>query len=261
MNQLVCSHVPYPRIHEYLDLILTRKLNPEINFSAEALDSIIWEELAAIAEALHGAGLVTTIHGPFYDLNPAAFDPLALAVVRKRYDQTFRAAKLLKPRVIVFHPGYDKLHYLDSAEVWLKQSIAFWQEMLPKAEEIDCIMAIENIFEEEPATLRALLESVDSPRLRHCFDTGHFNMFAKVSLEEWFAELGPYMAESHIHDNHGRSDEHLPPGEGIIDFDKFFQLIRQYAPDAVWTLEAHSIERLKRAHNAIATITGEPSPF
>jgi sugar phosphate isomerase/epimerase len=130
---------------------------------------------------------------------------------------------------------------------WLKNSISFWREFLPRAKEAGCIIAVENIFEKEPSTLRGLLEAIDDPCFCHCFDVGHWNMFTTVTLEEWFAELGRFIAECHIHDNHGRADEHLPLGEGQIDFDRVFGLLRQYAPSAVWTIEAHSAKRMERA--------------
>jgi sugar phosphate isomerase/epimerase len=110
---------------------------------------------------------------------------------------------------------------------------------------------LENIFEEEPSTLRQVLDRINDPLVGHCFDSGHFNMFATVSLQQWFAVLGDRIVESHLHDNHGQADEHLPVGEGQIDFELVTSLLKQYAPDAVWTLEAHSRERLERARNAI----------
>jgi sugar phosphate isomerase/epimerase len=66
-------------------------------------------------------------------------------------------------------------------------------------------------------------------------------------MEEWFAEIGSYIAEAHIHDNFGIKDDHNAIGEGNIDFDLFFRLMEQYAPDAAWTLEAHSKETLEKA--------------
>lgn len=247
MNDRIHAHVPYPRLSANLDYILARRLNPEIFLPAEALDQIIWEELAAQAGALHAAGLATTIHAPFMDLNPGALDASIREATRRRFQQVFQAAGLLRPRVIVFHPGYDELRYGDNRMAWLKNSIAFWRDFLPLAGEVGCIIAVENIFEKETSTLRGLLEAVDDPAFRHCFDVGHWNMFTTVTLEEWFAELGPFIAECHIHDNHGRADEHLPPGEGVIDFERVFGLLRQYAPDAIRTIEAHTIERLERA--------------
>lgn len=247
MKNNIHAHVPYVRLAEHLEYAIANRINPEIFFPADALDQLVWEELSSLADALHAAGLNTTIHAPFIDLNPGAIDSSIRAASRHRIKQVLQAAELLRPRVIVVHPGYDDLHYGDNRLVWLKNSIDFWQEFVPRAAELGTILAVENIYEKEPSTIKALLEAIDAPCFRHCFDIGHWNMFTTVTLEEWFGELGAYVAESHIHDNHGQSDEHLPVGEGSIDFNRFFPLLNSYAPDAVWTIEAHSTEHLQRA--------------
>jgi sugar phosphate isomerase/epimerase len=251
MGSDIHIHVPYPRLAKHLEYLVSNGINPEVFFSAEALDHVVWEELSAQAHVLHSAGLSTTIHAPFMDLNPGALDPSIREVTRKRFRQVFSAAEQLKPRVIVFHPGYDELRYGSNRLDWLKNSIDFWREFVPYARELGCIIAMENIFEKEPSTLRGLLEAIDDPCFRHCFDVGHWNMFASGTLEQWFVELGPFTAECHIHDNHGQADEHLPPGEGLIDFSKLFDLLGKHAPGAVHTIEAHTIERLERALKAV----------
>jgi sugar phosphate isomerase/epimerase len=245
------AHVPYTRLSEQLQYIVTNRINPELFFSAEALDDLVWEKLSAQAHVLHSAGLKTTIHAPFMDLNPGALDQFIREVTHKRFQQVFQAAEYLNPLSIVFHPGYDDLRYGGNRMEWLKNSINFWNVYIPRAKELGCIIAIENIFEKEPSTLRALLEAIDEPCFRHCFDVGHWNMFSTGSLEEWFSKLGAFIAECHIHDNNGLADEHLPPGEGQIDFSALFNLLRQYAPDAIRTIEAHSVERLERAFIAL----------
>lgn len=247
MQSKIHAHVPYSRLAEHLEYAIATKTNPEVFFPAEALDHLIFEELSTLAGALQDAGLHTTIHAPFLDLNPGAIDISIRAASRHRIQQVMKAAEFLRPRVIVVHPGYDDLHYGDNRMLWLKNSIDFWREFVPQARELGTILAVENIFEKEPSTLKALLDSVDDPFFRHCFDIGHWNLFTVVTLDDWFSELGSYIVESHIHDNHGESDEHLPVGEGAIDFKGFFPLLNKYAPDAVWTIEAHSTEHLQRA--------------
>jgi sugar phosphate isomerase/epimerase len=247
MKSNIHAHVPYGRLAEHLEYAIANCINPEVFFPAQALDHLVLEELSSLAGALHDAGLKTTIHAPFLDLNPGAVDPSIRAASRRRIQQVMTAAEILRPRVIVVHPGYDDLHYGDNRLVWLKNSITFWEEFVPKARELGTVLAVENIYEKEPSTLKVLLDAIDDPCFRHCFDVGHWNMFTTVTLEEWFAELGSYIVESHIHDNHGESDEHLPVGDGAIDFEQFFPLLRQYAPAAVWTLEAHNTEHLQRA--------------
>lgn len=255
MKNRIHAHVPYPRLAEHLEYAIANRVNPEVFFTAESLDHLVWEELAAQAGLLHNAGLATTIHAPFMDLNPGAIDPSIREVTRQRIQQVMKAAELLHPRVIVVHPGFDDLHYGDNKLTWLKNSIEFWREFVLQARELGTILAVENIFEREPSTIKALLEAIDDPCFRHCFDVGHWNMFTTVTMEEWFQDLGAFIAESHIHDNHGQRDEHLPVGEGAIDFTAFFLLLQRHAPDAVWTIEAHSTERLERALQNITRFT------
>jgi sugar phosphate isomerase/epimerase len=251
MHSNIHAHVPYTRLSEHLAYIVANRINPEVFFSAQALDHVVWEEMSAQARILHSAGLATTIHAPFLDLNPGALDPAIREVTNKRFRQVFQAAEQFKPRIIVFHPGYDELRYGGNRLDWLKNSIDFWREFVPRAKETGTIIAVENIFEKEPSTLRGLLEAIDDPNFRHCFDVGHWNMFTTVTLEEWFANLGQFVTEAHIHDNHGQTDEHLPPGEGLIDFDLLFDLLKRHAPDAVYTIEAHTVERMQRALKAL----------
>jgi len=247
MNNQIFVHVPYPFLRDNLPLILERRINPEVFLPADVLDGLIPEELATIAEALAQNGQTTTIHGPFMDLNPGSAEPLLRDATAHRYRQALDAAAILKPRVMVLHPGYDKWRYGGMQETWLGHAIDTFRMVAERAAEIGCTIAVENIFEEEPSTLRALLEALDSPLVRNCFDVGHWNMFKKVGMAEWFAELGGFIAETHIHDNFGEKDDHAPIGEGNIDFGLFFRLMEQYAPDAAWTIEAHSREALERS--------------
>ena len=247
MPSLLCAHIPWSRLSEHREFILEERINPELYLPADSLDSLDSSLVSAFSRDLSDNGLSCTIHATFMDLNPGSVDASIRETTRKRVEQTLDAAAILRPRVIVFHPGYSKLTYGSAIEVWSGNSIAFWKAQLPRIREVGCKVALENIFEDEPSTLLRVLQGIDDPAVGHCFDSGHFNMFASVTLHEWFAVLGDRIVESHLHDNHGAADEHLPVGEGMIDFALVTSLLKQYSPDAVWTLEAHSRERLERA--------------
>lgn len=240
-------HVPYALMEEHLDYILERGINPEVAFTGDTLDTLDPGRLSEISDILAENGIGTTIHAPFMDLSPGALDRLVLEATRHRFHQVMEAAAILKPSVVVFHPGYDRWRFGSSRDRWLRNSIETFLAVVERATSIGCVVAVENIFEEEPSTLRALLEAFDSPIFRHCFDVGHWNLFSKLSMEEWFEELGHFIAEAHIHDNHGMADDHSPLGEAGIDFDLFFQLMARYAPEAAWTIEAHSRDAVERA--------------
>jgi sugar phosphate isomerase/epimerase len=241
----VFAHVPYLQLQAHLPFIVERRLNPEIMFSADALDALVPAELAAAAATLRSEGLSCTIHSPFVDLNPGSFERYLREATILRFNQVMDAAEVLGPQVMVFHPGYDRWRYGAARKQWQELSLETWRPLVERAKGIGTIIAVENIFEEEPSTLKALLEALDDPHFRHCFDVGHWNLFKKVGMDEWFEALGDKVAEVHIHDNGGTGDDHAPPGEGAIDFKEFFALMERYAPGAAYTIEAHSREDLE----------------
>lgn len=257
MSSVIHAHVPFPLVLQHLDYMIEKKLYPEIFFSGEVLDATLPEEIESVAAVLANSGISCTIHTPFMDLNPGSDEILIREATLRRYRQVCNAASILRPKVMVFHPGYDRWRYGEKQSSWLGHSIDTFREVLKATEEIGCTIAIENIFETEPSTILALIESFNHPRVRHCFDVGHWNLFhaSEVGLEEWFAALGNHIAEVHIHDNSGLKDDHAPVGEGKIDFDLYFTLLNRYAPDAVRTIEAHSSGCLERAIQNISGFT------
>lgn len=247
MPSLLCAHIPWPRLDEHRSYLLEQQINPELYLSAEALDNLDMTQLREFAHQLRQHGLSCTIHAPFMDLNPGSVDRAVRETSRQRVEQTLDIAGILQAQIVVFHPGYSRLSYGSAVDSWAANTVAFWQNQTARIQQAGCRVALENIFEEEPSTLLLVLQQLDRSLFGHCFDSGHFNMFTTVSLEAWFDALGSYIIESHLHDNHGTADEHLPVGEGEIDFQLITTLLHRYAPDAIWTLEAHSRERLERA--------------
>ncbi len=73
------------------------------------------------------------------------------------------------------------------------------------------------------AELVELLAELDHPRLRLALDTGHANLTATVPEETLAA--GSLLATTHVHDNNGRQDAHLPPGHGTIDWPAWGQAL------------------------------------
>jgi len=260
VTDIIHAHVPFHLAPANLNYMIENEVHPELFFSTDALDLLLPEQVESLAASLAKNSIGCTIHAPFGDLNPGSEERLVREATSYRFSQICSVAAILKPRVMVFHPGFDKWRYGERESFWLGRAIDTFSKVLKDTEEIGCTVAIENIFEEEPSTLLALIEEFNHPRLRHCFDVGHWNLFhgRGVGLEEWFAALGSHIAEVHIHDNNGIKDDHLPVGEGKIDFDLYFDLLARYAPDAVRTVEAHSRECLERAiRNIRAVVTGK----
>jgi len=232
-------HVPYSRIYDFIDTIQNEKLNLEIYFDAKSLDRITDEDILKLREALFYEPSLS-FHAPFMDLSPGAVDNKIRDITVERFFQMFDIAEKLHPESIVFHSGYDKWKYAFKVNVWLEESLITGNKILPRAEKLNVKIAIENIFEEEPESLQLLMKKINSPHFGICFDTGHFNLFSKESLDEWMFYLSDYIVELHLHDNNKNFDEHLAIGEGCFDFEKLFSMIK--TKNCIYTIESHSVE-------------------
>ncbi|MBF0327613.1 MAG: sugar phosphate isomerase/epimerase [Nitrospirae bacterium] len=237
-------HVPYEKIGDYLNFIIENRIDLEIYFSGDSLDSLSNKYLDKLKSSLvHSPSL--SFHAPFFDLSPGAVDSGVRAATIHRFNQVLDAAEILKPKCIVFHPGYEKWKYALNMKLWLEKSIETWKPLNARAESIGVKIAIENIFEEEPSNLKMLVEEMASANFGICFDTGHFNLFSKVPLAEWLSSLKKYFFELHLHDNDKSFDQHLSIGDGSFDFKKFFSEIEGI--DCIYTIEAHNPERVMKS--------------
>jgi sugar phosphate isomerase/epimerase len=241
------AHLPWLRRHEYLSRILELGLAPEIAFKGPDLEQLTLAELAALAAQLAASGRRPTVHAPFFDLSLGAMEPLVRTVTVQRLTQALQAAAGLGAHLMVVHPGYDRWRYPNLAATWTDQAAETLLPLVARAEACDCRLALENIYEETPATLLALVERLDSPWFGHCFDIGHWRLFGTTSQADWLNAIAPRLLHLHLHDNHGQSDEHLPVGEGTIDFTPLMQLLPTLEQPPSLTLEAHKPSELRRS--------------
>ena len=246
------AHLPWNRVDDYLDLLLDMDLAPEIAVKGPQLDQLDPCLLDRVASRLSAKGLRPSVHAPFFDLNPGALDPLIRQVTRQRLGQALELSRRLNAHLMVVHPGYDRWRYPGLAEAWIELAVGFFPGLLAAAEQAECRIALENIYEQEPDTLVAVAEGVDSAWFGHCFDVGHWHLFGKAPLVEWLSALGPRLFHLHLHDNHGRADDHLPVGSGRIDFAGLDEAVTKLPQPPSMTLEAHSPEDLRTSLAALA---------
>ena len=114
--------------------------------------------------------------------------------------------------------------------------------LIPVAEHCRVVLCIENIIAptDTPEALLRCFARFQSPYFGCCFDSGHANVMATQPGKEphhlngWIQQLWrgnpllnpsdalatllPHVVTCHLHDNNGRDDSHLPPGQGTIDW-------------------------------------------
>lgn len=134
--------------------------------------------------------------------------------------------------------------------VYHENAVRSLERLLPVAEDVGITICVENIWHPTttPEALLALLAACPSDRLGVCFDSGHANLMkrgpelpdraaASVAPKGWTAyggivwdgdvleKLLPHVVTCHLHDNDGASDQHLPPGQGTIDWSREMKLL------------------------------------
>lgn len=237
-------NVPYHLIDTYLQFIREQQLNLEIYFNSTVADSIRKEDIVSLKKKLDYSPRLS-IHSPFMDLSPGGVDPRVREITFKRFSDILGVAEILQPKTVVFHSGYDKWKYDSNVEIWLEGCLKTWRPLKKRASDLGITIAIENVFEDEPSHLELLMKETGSENFGLCFDTGHFNLFSRMSLIEWLTRIRPYIVELHLHDNDGRSDAHLALGEGSFDFAVLFSELT--GKNCLYTIEAHTEEGVKKS--------------
>ena len=74
-------------------------------------------------------------------------------------------------------------------------------------------------------SLLRLIEHVDRPNFKANFDTGHFSA-QRENVVLALAKLKGNFANIHISDNDPVNTDHLPLGDGTIDWHEFFRVLK-----------------------------------
>jgi sugar phosphate isomerase/epimerase len=85
--------------------------------------------------------------------------------------------------------------------------------------------------------LERIITGLDPVTVGICIDTGHANISEDVTVAEAFTQVADRVIHVHYDDNLGVDDQHLPPGEGNVDFAAFFRAANDAGYDGMIELE------------------------
>jgi sugar phosphate isomerase/epimerase len=91
-------------------------------------------------------------------------------------------------------------------------------------------LALENTPGEmaTPTNLKNFLEQTRLTNVKLCFDTGHAHLEGGVVAG--VEAIRDFVVTTHVHDNRGERDDHLPPYEGTIDWNNALPLLPTDVP-------------------------------
>lgn len=175
------------------------------------------------------------IHGPFIGFDIASGDAEIRAVVKKRLLQGLDVAEALNATHMVIHSPFNQ---------WLTQNTWNFEWLRPqifesaldllapavkRAEDIGCMLVLENINDVVPSDRRMLAEAVDSPNFKLSVDTGHAHLVhgsnGAPPVDYFLKDAGEMLAHVHLQDADGYADRHWIPGEASILWTSVFDAI------------------------------------
>lgn len=255
---VVGAALPVAQLATYHDWLLEGQRDLEIQdaFRPDVLDGD-WQPLIRQARAaLDGYTGRLGIHGPFDGLTSMSRDPQVQALVAERLRKGLEFGAELGASHMVIHspfqffghplvahtPGHGRADQIALVHATLDQ-------VVPRAQQANCTLVIENILDTNPAPLLALVQSFESEHVRMSLDTGHAFLTHRIGgppPDQWVAEAGSLLGHVHLQDNDGLLDRHWKPGNGNINWFAVFEELDklQHAPRLI--IEVRKPEDVER---------------
>lgn len=161
-------------------------------------------------------GFERTVHLPFYDLNLGSVDDNISNYSLNSLKKSLVLAERLGAEICVAHLGYNPRISKSATDKWLNRFIKRKREVEEFSLFRKITVAWENTYEKEISIFQKIINM--DPDTKLCLDIGHCNCFASFSAVEFLKEFKAKTIHIHIHDNLGKEDSHLAPGNGNIDF-------------------------------------------
>jgi sugar phosphate isomerase/epimerase len=150
---------------------------------------------------------------------------------------TINLATLVPYQVLVLHGGVPA-PYGVPADNHLPSLVRSLEDLAPPAAAAGVRLAVE-VIPNALSTASALVElvesEIDAGELGICFDVGHARMMGDVV--DAIETCSGHLVATHLHDNRGRTDDHLVPGQGVVDWDATMLAFQKVGYDGAWMFE------------------------
>ncbi|UCD99735.1 MAG: sugar phosphate isomerase/epimerase [Chloroflexota bacterium] len=164
--------------------------------------------------------------------------------------KSLEVAAELNALKVVLHPGHIAGLGIFVVETVMQYGLDSLETIIAKADQLGLCVCLENMFPRtgsffEPADFTEILERF--PNLKLTLDSGHANIGSQNDnrIFEFVKQFNHRIGHIHISDNLGKRDDHLPIGEGTINFYKIAKVLKECGYDDTITLEIFAEDRRK----------------
>ena len=225
---------------DYLELAMDP---PQAHYSK------ISENKEAILRALDSHSMQLVCHLPTF----VSIADLTRSIREASLTEMFRSLEVaaeLDARKVVLHPGHIGglgIFVMETALQFGRESLT---AIIAKADRLGLSICLENMFPRfqtyfKPEHFEEILEQFADLKLT--LDTGHANIDNQdgSKILDFMRHYSHRIGHVHLSDNFGKRDDHLPLGEGTIDFNSVAKAFKDCGYDDTITLEIFSEDRRK----------------
>jgi sugar phosphate isomerase/epimerase len=223
-----CVEVFATRTHfDYHDSVAVRSL-------AEWL-----EDTRLVLNSMHAPITASFTNGQWGE---AFSNAAADATVRQRAiaeaEAALAVAQTIPYRHLVVHLGLPdglKPSGTDNSREAARRSI---ETLAESAEKVGVMLAIEvipNSLSSAEALVSLIENDVDGAEVGICMDVGH--AFIMGDLGDAIETCAEHLVTTHLHDNKRKTDDHLTPGEGSIDWAATLMALQKIGYEGAWMFE------------------------
>lgn len=184
-----------------------------------------------------------SVHAPYADTNLSADDDLIREWVLKRIRASIRFSSELEARNLVLHPGWTTATepFMRGRSWGLNIRSLRWLQKYAGDYGVECLL--ENVPNPTPYLLVTvddfrLFDDEMTPSLNYVLDIGHAHLQGEVF--EFIDSFGPKIKHVHVSDNDGIQDQHMPIGEGTVDWPLVFKALKKSGFDGWVVVESYS---------------------
>jgi sugar phosphate isomerase/epimerase len=181
------------------------------------------------AERISDLGMEAySFHAPFaLEIDIASPDDAQRAASVAEIFKAAEAAALLQVHYLVLHPGPENPAVIPASEQLprMQHVVESLNQVAQRCKELGIMCVLENklphLLFGNTSDILWILDGINSAEVGVCLDTGH--AFLAGDMHNLVHKLSGHLRMIHAHDNDGSGDNHFPPGDGKINWNKFLR--------------------------------------
>jgi len=213
----------------------------EISTAPHHLDGSDFQALEAVRDRMAWLGLRPhSLHAPFgHDLNLTSPDAGQRHEALEKLVRAADALQVLGGTHYVIHPGGEDQRWIWERDARLGYSVEgltrVWRACRDRGLTLVVETPLPHLLGGQPADFAWILERLPAEGTGVCLDTSHASLGG--FLFDVIERFGPRLVHVQASDNQGASDDHLPPGDGVIDWPRVLSALERVGYQGIFMLE------------------------